>query len=73
MASRCSGRMAWPAPLFPPPLGRRQPGHDPFLGQGPFILRQRPEETEQEGPVRRGRIHLFGQRTKRHALALKGQ
>ena len=34
-----------PAPVFPPPLGGRQPGRDAFLGQGPFILRQRAEET----------------------------
>ena len=73
MASSCSALMARGRPPFSPPLGGRQPGHDPFLGQGPFILRQRAEETEQEGPVRRGRIHLFGQGTKRHALNLEGE
>ena len=62
-----------PASVFPPPPGGRQPGRDALLGQGPFILRQRAEKTEQEGPVWGGRIHLFGQGAERHALGLEGQ
>ena len=43
---------------------RREPGLDPLLDQGPFELSQRAKNVEQELALRRGGVHLLGQRTK---------
>ena len=44
---------------------------DSFLNQGPFELRKRAKNVEQELALRRGGIHLLGQRTKGDAAVLE--
>lgn len=62
IVSSFSGSIA----LKPPPASPRsfQSGHDPFPGQGA-------EYAEQEGSLRRGRVHVFGQGPKPYLLGLK--
>jgi hypothetical protein len=50
---------------------RGQSGLDPFLDQRAFELRERPENVEQQLALRRGGIHLLGQRTKGDATLLQ--
>src|SRR5580698_8304113 len=46
------------------PPCRGKSGLDPFLDQRPFELSERAKNVEQKLTLWRGRIHLFGQRTK---------
>ena len=50
--------------MAPATLCRGEPGLDPLPDQGPFELSERPKNVEQELALRRGGIHLLGQRTK---------
>ena len=53
------------------PPRRGKPSLDSFLDQGPFELRKRAKNVEQELTLRRGGIHMLGQRTKGNATVLE--
>ena len=59
-----------PTPAAATP-GGGEAGSDPFLRQGPLELRQGAEDMKQNLPLRRGGIHLLGQRTKGNATVLE--
>ena len=48
-----------------------KPRLHPLLDQRPFELRQRPEDMEQEFALRRGGVHLLGERAERDATRLQ--
>src|SRR3954470_14637604 len=58
-------------PRAPRGGGRRKPGLDALLDQRPLELRERAEDVKQELALRRGGVHLLGQRTKGDAAGLE--
>ncbi len=52
----------------PPALGRIDARLDPFLDQRTFVLGKGAKEVEQQFTMRRGGIHLLGQRAEPDAL-----
>ncbi len=59
------------ATLASPAFGSSQSRHHPFARERTLILCQCTEQREQQFAVRRGRIHLLGQRPERDAARLQ--
>src|SRR3954465_8552334 len=59
------------APRGAPPAGRRKPSLHALLDQRSLELRERAEDVKQELALRRGGVHLLGQRTEGDAAGLE--